>query len=44
MVIFDPIGIREAFATQVRIADVGGLAPVADKPMEKEIGSIGGFD
>jgi hypothetical protein len=44
MVVFDPIGVWEAFTKQVWIADVGDLAPVTDKPMEKETGSVGGFD
>jgi hypothetical protein len=44
MVIFDPIGIREAFTKQVRIADVRDLTPVTDMSIEEERGTVGGFD
>jgi hypothetical protein len=44
MVVFDSIGVWEAFAKQVRIADVGDLTPVTDMSIEEERGSVGGFD
>jgi hypothetical protein len=44
MVVFDPIGVWEAFTKQVRIADVRDLTPVADISIEEERGSVGSFD
>lgn len=44
MVVFDSVWIRETFTKQVRITDVGDLAPVSDISIEEECGSVGRFD